>query len=255
MRPPAWTAQMIRNETRQRESCRKRAVLLACRTHRRGACGDLDRLGAGKPWGKSAVIWTIAAVLALLIVYELAYVLLRRRIAAWTAQGEYPKALALAVRLSKWYYGGRNASAHHAAAANILFQMEEDERFRQETEQITAPRFLFLKYAFRTLGCLVNRDVSAAREALQRFWAERPRGTWKEQGSRLTAFLNVIDPSCPEDRGPLIASLLRTTPNRRVRKFLLEEQSRLAAASSTEILPTPAPCCTGIWRAEEFIFS
>lgn len=177
-----------------------------------GLAAILIALGAGKPWGKSAVIWTIAAVLALLIVYELAYVLLRRRIAAWTAQGEYPKALALAVRLSKWYYGGRNASAHHAAAANILFQMEEDERFRQETEQITAPRFLFLKYAFRTLGCLVNRDVSAAREALQRFWAERPRGTWKEQGSRLTAFLNVIDPSCPEDRGPLIASLLRTTP-------------------------------------------
>lgn len=201
----------------------------------------LIALGAGKPWGKSAVIWTIVAVLALLIVYELAYVLSRRRIAAWTAQGEYPKALALAVRLSKWYYGGRNASAHHAAAANILFQMEEGERFRQETEQITAPRFLFLKYAFRTLGYLVKRDVPAAREALKRFWAEHPQGTWREQGSRMAALLNVIDPSCTEDRGALIASLLRTTPSQRVRKFLLEEQSRLLAALTVETPSTSAP--------------
>ena len=201
----------------------------------------LIALGAGKPWGKSAVIRTIVAVLALLIVYELAYVLSRRRIAAWTAQGEYPKALALAVRLSKWYYGGRNASAHHAAAANILFQMEEDECFRQETEQITAPRFLFLKYAFRTLGYLVNRDVPAAREALKRFWAEHPQGTWREQGSRMAALLNAVDPSCTEDRGALIASLLRTTPSRRVRKFLLEEQSRLLDAPTVETPSTPAP--------------
>ena len=125
----------------------------------------LIALGAGKPWGKSAVIRTIVAVLALLIVYELAYVLSRRRIAAWTAQGEYPKALALAVRLSKWYYGGRNASAHHAAAANILFQMEEDERFRQETEQITAPRFLFLKV--RVPHARISREPRRPR---------RPRG-------------------------------------------------------------------------------
>lgn len=119
--------------------------------------------------------------------------------------------------------------------------MEEDERFRQETEQITAPRFLFLKYAFRTLGYLVNRDVPAAREALKRFWAEHPQGTWREQGSRMAALLNVIDPSCTEDRGALIASLLRTTPSRRVRKFLLEEQSRLLAAQPVETSSTPAP--------------
>ena len=215
----------------------------------------LIALGAGKPWGKSAVIRTIVAVLALLIVYELAYVLSRRRIAAWTAQGEYPKALALAVRLSKWYYGGRNASAHHAAAANILFQMEEDERFRQETEQITAPRFLFLKYAFRTLGYLVNRDVPAAREALQRFWAEHPQGTWREQGSRMAALLNVIDPSCTEDRGALIASLLRTTPVGACASFSWKSSPAFWPPSQSKHRRRPPRDGTGIRRARACEFS
>ncbi len=191
-------------------------------------------LGGQFAWGE--LVTTLAAVAPLLlfcVIYVIGSAAAGRKIATYSKRGEYEKIVGLARTLEKWYYGGKNGSSYHMLAAAAYFQLNEDERFWQETEQATDPRWAASRSYARAAFFAVHHDLPHAREQYAQCLAAARGSKWAAQLQRLDELLKVIDPSEGEARYARIDRLLAQSKNVRIRKFLTEERDRSASAEAS----------------------
>lgn len=191
-------------------------------------------LGGQFAWGElTTTLAAVAPLLLFCLIYVIGSAAAGRKIAAYGKRGEYEKIIGFARTMEKWYYGGKNGSSYHILAAAAYFQLNEDERFWQETEQVTDPRWAASKSYARAVFFVVHHDLPHAREQYAQCLVAARGSKWAAQLQRLDELLKVIDPSECEARSARIDRLLAQSENARIRKFLTEERDRSASAEAS----------------------
>ena len=166
----------------------------------------------------------IPAYVILYYVIEIIFIL---RLGAMRQRKQYKKMLSSVKRLSKWIPIGKQNSYLHSVAAFAYFMMEDDEAMLQELALIVDRRWALTRHFYQALYFVIHGDEPAARECVAQFLALPAKGeNLLRAKQQLELLLKIIDPAKQEQRGENIRACLAITNNDRIKKFLLEQESK-----------------------------
>ena len=166
----------------------------------------------------------IPAYVILYYVIEIIFIL---RLGAMRQRKQYKKMLSSVKRLSKWIPIGKQNSYFHSVAAFAYFMMEDDEAMLQELALIVDRRWALTRHFYQALYFVIHGDEPAARECVAQFLALPAKGeNLLRARQQLELLLKIIDPAEQERRSENIRACLAITNNDRIKKFLLEQESK-----------------------------
>lgn len=166
----------------------------------------------------------IPAYVILYYVIEIIFIL---RLGAMRQRKQYKKMLSSVKRLSKWIPIGKQNSYFHSVAAFAYFMMEDDEAMLQELALIVDRRWALTRHFYQALYFVIHGDEPAARECVAQFLALPAKGeNLLRARQQLELLLKIIDPAEQEQRSENIRACLAITNNDRIKKFLLEQESK-----------------------------
>lgn len=161
------------------------------------------------------------------ILYYVIEIVFMLRLGAMRQRKQYKKMLSSVERLSKWIPIGKQNSYLHSVAAFAYFMTEDDEAMLQELALIVDRRWALTRHFYQALYFVIHGDESAARECITQFLALPAKGEdalrTKQQ---LELLLKIIDPAEQARRNENIQACLAITNNDRIKKFLLEQESK-----------------------------
>ena len=164
---------------------------------------------------------------AYIVLYALIVNFLVFRIGVLRQRKQYGKALGLIHKLSKWVSIGKQNSYLHAMAASVYFMTENDEAMARELALVVDKRWQFDRYGYLTFYHIFRKEEALAREQLALLSALSAKGEdalrTKQQ---LELLLKIIDPAEQARRNENIQACLAITNNDRIKKFLLEQESK-----------------------------
>lgn len=189
------------------------------------ACAILCLVGVYLEWENWAYGYLMLP--AFIILYALVVNFFVFRIGVLRHRKQYEKALGLIHKLSKWASIGKKNSYLHAMAASVYFMTENDEAMTQELALVVDKRWQFDRYGYLTFYHIFRKEEALAREQLALLSALSAKGEdalrTKQQ---LELLLKIIDPAEQERRSENIRACLAITNNDRIKKFLLEQETK-----------------------------
>ena len=161
------------------------------------------------------------------ILYYVIEIVFMLRLGAMRQRKQYKKMLSSVERLSKWIPIGKQNSYFHSVAAFAYFMMEDDEAMLQELALIVDRRWALTRHFYQALYFVIHGDEPAARECVAQFLALPAKGeNLLRTKQQLELLLKIIDPAEQERRRENIRACLAITNNDRIKKFLLEQESK-----------------------------
>lgn len=189
------------------------------------ACAILCLVGVYLEWENWAYGYFMLP--AYIVLYALIVNFLVFRIGVLRQRKQYGKALRLIHKLSKWVSIGKQNSYLHAMAASVYFMTENDEVMARELALVVDKRWQFDRYGYLTFYHIFRKEEALAREQLALLSALSAKGEdalrTKQQ---LELLLKIIDPAEQARRNENIRACLAITNNDRIKKFLLEQESK-----------------------------
>ena len=164
---------------------------------------------------------------AYVILYYVIEIVFMLRLGAMRQRKQYKKMLSSVKRLSKWMPIGKQNSYFHSVAAFAYFMMEDDEAMLQELALIVDRRWALTRHFYQALYFVIHGDAPAARECVAQFLALPAKGeNLLRAKQQLELLLKIIDPAEQERRSENIQVCLAITNNDRIKKILLEQESK-----------------------------
>ena len=162
---------------------------------------------------------TLLPIIIYCAIYCMLFFTFGRRIKQLYENHEYDAAILLIKKLNNWYYAGKGNSAFHMMVSVIYFTKEDDLNFLEESELITASKYLWGKYYWRTIYFIIYHNEVNAKEQFNLLNIDGNAMKHTAEIKRLELLFEVME-SRGTDKLKAIDRALQEFQNERVCKFL-----------------------------------
>ncbi len=162
---------------------------------------------------------TLLPIMIYCAIYYIVAIIIRQRIKKLYENHKYDEIVLLINKMSSWYYAGKGDSAFHMLVSIIYFTKEDDLNFWEESELITASKYLWGKYYWRTIYFIIYHNEVNAKEQFNLLNIDGNAMKHAAEIKRLELLFEVIE-SRGTDKLKAIDRALQEFQNERVCKFL-----------------------------------